>query len=978
MNVTFGVNTTSETINKTNATASDVAVGSVDSNLDNTAKAIQFAVDNATAENSTVRVGPGTYNGSVRIGTDGLTLKGPNDGVGGDSANRGDEATIKAYAGTIVVNAGNTSINGLEIDAAGSGGDDNQEFGDDSDDVAVFVGGMERTDFSNVTLSNNQIDATDSSTSGVVIEEIDNVTVKHNRFSDSDFISRSPGPSTLPIGVRTVKSAPDNLKITENTFDIGRGVEISTPTERISIEITGNDFNVYEHGVGIQNGQSELQVGDVDISKNTFTGGGAAQRYVTGFSPNALDIDAILNDQGNTFDRAVTVRDSSGDIAVDAIYSTIQGGVGAASSGQTVSVEPGTYESVSIPKNVTLASTNGADATTINASSDSPTVEVISDKISIDGFTLNGSVDNDVIESELGSGVLNVTNNTIRVNTDTGTTPDGESPYAVDSSSRITVLNNTITGDDKSTAYGLTTRGGSASDDSEIRDNDISSVGTGLQTRGASGVAVTGNTFTDISASAVFVTSANAEVTAYNISNNDISDVGNAVDLNANSNDISGVEINDNKFVNADQLDGFGAVEARENGGSITETVDATSNWWGAPSGPSGQGPGSGGAVSANVDFKPFYLDAAKQTLRVEVSDQSVTNASRVSVGGDGSATATVSGSEVQSTTVTFSSGSVANSVTVGEASAPTGNAQGSEPDTDVATFLDISADQEVDTSVDISVTVKSSTLSNAGVATENAVILHYVDGAWTELETKSSTNGGTVTLTATASSLSPFAVGAAKAEPSGGGDGGGSNFGGVFAAGDRSVSQRVYSGLIEEIRAEFTEPTTGAVTMQTVDGFPTAAPTPDGQVVSTFEITPPDDVANDPGTVGLTISRSAIDNANADPSDIQLVRYDDSSNSIDELATNVVSESGETIVLSAETSGFSTFGVVIADQQPTETETSESTETETAESTETEPSEQTQTSASTTTEEDNPGFGVLVTVVGLLGAALIAHRIRS
>ncbi|TKX79033.1 PGF-CTERM sorting domain-containing protein [Halorubrum sp. SD626R] len=107
-------------------------------------------------------------------------------------------------------------------------------------------------------------------------------------------------------------------------------------------------------------------------------------------------------------------------------------------------------------------------------------------------------------------------------------------------------------------------------------------------------------------------------------------------------------------------------------------------------------------------------------------------------------------------------------------------------------------------------------------------------------------------------------------------------------------------------------------------------------------------------------------------------MRYDDSSNSIDELATNVVSESGETIVLSAETSGFSTFGVVIADQQPTETETSESTETETAESTETEPSEQTQTSASTTTEEDNPGFGVLVTVVGLLGAALIAHRIRS
>ncbi len=37
-----------------------------------------------------------------------------------------------------------------------------------------------------------------------------------------------------------------------------------------------------------------------------------------------------------------------------------------------------------------------------------------------------------------------------------------------------------------------------------------------------------------------------------------------------------------------------------------TDTLDAENNWWGACSGPSGVGPGSGDAVSANVDYDPW------------------------------------------------------------------------------------------------------------------------------------------------------------------------------------------------------------------------------------------------------------------------------------------------------------------------------------------------------------------------------------
>ena len=44
------------------------------------------------------------------------------------------------------------------------------------------------------------------------------------------------------------------------------------------------------------------------------------------------------------------------------------------------------------------------------------------------------------------------------------------------------------------------------------------------------------------------------------------------------------------------------AVAAAEN----TDAVDARNNWWGAPDGPSGEGPGSGDSVDGNVLFSPF------------------------------------------------------------------------------------------------------------------------------------------------------------------------------------------------------------------------------------------------------------------------------------------------------------------------------------------------------------------------------------
>ncbi len=45
---------------------------------------------------------------------------------------------------------------------------------------------------------------------------------------------------------------------------------------------------------------------------------------------------------------------------------------------------------------------------------------------------------------------------------------------------------------------------------------------------------------------------------------------------------------------------------------SSSSSITATENWWGAPDGPSGSGPGSGDEVSANVDYSSFLTDGTE------------------------------------------------------------------------------------------------------------------------------------------------------------------------------------------------------------------------------------------------------------------------------------------------------------------------------------------------------------------------------
>ncbi len=893
---------------------------------------VQDAIDVAGAD-ATIDVAGGTYDESVVISRDadpsGLTIQ--------KAAGAGSKPTIVHSADngepTIAVDQDDITIEGFVINRSGSASTVAQ---------AVRVAG------NNTVLGSNIFNVTGPNDAAVGV-----LTDSSGAAGNPSFTGEIASVTISGGEVITSDSTQTGLLVADTgSASFAAGAVTASGVTFVS---NGDGTHVYELGTGETDAIDTVAT----FGNNDFVGGAAV--------PDTVSDDATV-----------------GSFSVEGVIAgTIQGAVDVAGTGATIDVAAGTYnESVTISTaDVSLQGPNTGVAGYGASRSNEATVTdkngrlvIDASNVEINGF--NFEFDKSAIQSKSGNDNL-IINNRFEL---TGSTSNQYAVRVGGGSPGTDVRNNLFanivssdgTGGDNADGVVVTDPRGTT-----IANNNFSSVDTGVNVGDQGPVAgtlvVKDNAFTDITQfGAVVLNNKDAGLDA-NVTNNTIESSRTGVLVfagNANSK----IKINEN---NIESDVGTGVSE-----NDIAGTVNATRNWWGAPSGPSGQGDGSGSAVDANVDFEPFYTDATRQTLRVKVSDPSVQNASQASVGGDRSATVTVSGKDIQSTTVTLPSGSGARSVTVGEASSPSGNAQGTEPENDVATYFDISADQTVDESVDISVIVKTSTLSNAGIATEDAVILHYVDGAWTELETTSSVSGGTVTLSATATSLSPFAVGATA----GGGGGGGTS--GVLAIDDTSVTERLGTGPVQQVTVNFEEATSGTVEIKAVDDFPAGAPAIDQQVLARVDISPPRDAANAPGTVELTVSRTAVTDAGADPSELQIVRYNQNSGEIETLTTDVAGRDDQTVTVSADTPGFSVFGITVAEQgtvtaaqtatatpEPTATATQTApeppTDTPTAESTPTETAPETQTP----TEGGGPGFGAIVAIVTLIAFALLAAR---
>lgn len=131
---------------------------------------------------------------------------------------------------------------------------------------------------------------------------------------------------------------------------------------------------------------------------------------------------------------------------------------------------------------------------------------------------------------------------------------------------------NTLTGNTGTTADGIYIANAKAT----ITDNTLSGWQHGIFLDGSvgAGSTITGNTIT----------------------NNALTDSGIHIEETV---DATSVDVHLNNIVGNE---GYGVYNGS------TNTLDATNNWWGNASGPSGVGPGTGDAVSDNVDFKPWLL----------------------------------------------------------------------------------------------------------------------------------------------------------------------------------------------------------------------------------------------------------------------------------------------------------------------------------------------------------------------------------
>ncbi len=942
---------------------------------------IQAAVDAANS-GDTIQVEDGTYNESVTISTSDLTLESVN---GSDSTTiRLDEASSTPV---VQIEASTVTVDGFSIERLN---------GD------TFAQGVSIRATDGVTISNNDITQTGGTQpqQGILITDNrgdqgtnTNTVVDNNEISDFD---HGVAISTQDTNTGGISSA----SITNNTLNNNViGVKFSDfgdTGETLNADISDNDINSNQDGVRVLDDTTgpagttpsgvatldSVTVNDNDLSGNSNSG---VTNDGTGDTLDATDnwwgsANPDFDTQVNNLSKVAVAPwldavdgSSTGVFNVDqSVYNaTIQDAVDNANAGETIEVPPGTYnESVSVSTTgLTLTSTDGADATTIrlDEASSTPVVQVEASTVTVDDFSIervNGQGFAQGVSIRATDGVT-ISNNNI---TQSGGSQPQQGILITDNRGDQSTNTNTVV------------------DNNEITDFDhgiaISTQDT--NTGGISGASITANTLDNNVIGVKFSDFGDTgETLNADISDNDINsnqDGVRVLDDTAGPAGVnpSGVATLDSVTVNDNDLSGNSNSGVTNDG--TGDTLDATDNWWGASSGPSGDSSGTGTSVSGDVDFTPFYTDSARTSLSKSVGSGSVD--------ANGTARADLSAEVggIEESEVTFDSSTSASFVTVVESDRPTGGA--SEPTEELAksvsVYADISADRAVNEDVTVALTVNASAVDDI----DQVRLLHYVNGNWTQLETDvRRTNNGNVRLEATASSLSPFAV--VQVADDDGGDStddtsSGSNRGsGSLVAGSDSVDQRVSMGDISNVKATFSGPTTGFVSISSVNGFPSGAPTPSGSVIATVDISPPDDVADSSGTVELTVSRAAIEDADADPSDLRITRYDEAGGELDTLDTEIVSETDSTVVVAADTPGFSVFGVVAeqdtqATATPTQTPTATPTQTSTATSTQTPATTSTQTPTAASTEGSGPGFSVVVAVLALLASTLLATRYKN
>ena len=357
-------------------------------------------------------------------------------------------------------------------------------------------------------------------------------------------------------------------------------------------------------------------------------------------------------------DRTVPAAHIVGDATV---YPTIQSAVNAANPGATVTVDPGLYnETVTINKaGLTLEgaqfNVDGSSASRTGSATTESVVEgpggdtafvVAANDVTINGFTVQDTtnvnqfgagiyiqpgvagtqvLDNIVQDNIVGLFVGNnsatdqavVANNLFRDNTQPGAS-SGSDIYADQFTAgsgmqNVLIQNNTFTNStfvEDSWAIGMSNTNSAAPfTNLQILNNTVTNTGRGIYLFDTTNSVIAGNTITGATHYAIGILGGDSGIT---IDSNNLYNNGTAILVS----DELGGSPSSNVQVHFNNIAGntSGIVV---NPGGYTGTLNAESNWWGSPSGPSGAGPGTGDSVSAGVDFANWLPSPAPSNFQL-------------------------------------------------------------------------------------------------------------------------------------------------------------------------------------------------------------------------------------------------------------------------------------------------------------------------------------------------------------------------
>ncbi len=412
---------------------------------------------------------------------------------------------------------------------------------------------------------------------GILIYGSDDVVIHGNNVNslgntDGILISGSPHDAWPGYG------GSQNIQVTENTIKNNNyGLRVQTGSDTIDKPTT---LTLVENNV-FENNERQVRVGpDYDDS--------------------ILDLESALLD--NIFDRAVVVRENP--IIVPTIFSNIQDAIDAANPSQTIEVLAGIYEENLIIEtdDITLTTNNNNPATIVYAAGGtSSTVDIKGKDVLLENFIIERN------NGESGSQGINVRRSGVIVK------------------GIILMGSDNIHGPNVIPGIHLTT-GDPGSYDIPldrvvIKDNHISGdfcygVAVTTYTDASIEAKIEGNIFTDLAwdwqGDEDFrlgwgVMIADTEQVFF----------GGSIDLKITKNifdDVHGIYMipEDDDTGVFEIAVNFNNFLGDANWGVYNPTgfiVDATYNWWGSQDGPSGDGPGSGYAVSANVEFDPWLCE---------------------------------------------------------------------------------------------------------------------------------------------------------------------------------------------------------------------------------------------------------------------------------------------------------------------------------------------------------------------------------